>query len=261
MDPKEPVEVGGYFDDIEGTILRTRMMDQRQRKSGWTGEECSVGLLRKGEGSPFVPILSLPFLQNDVYLYKFTGGKIVITTKKRGTNVVELNLEGISPNTITLPAAGPDKNIIDLDHDGWDKGIAPPSTWKDSDGPIEIRFLFEPELSGTTLTLLQAFFSQKQTGKSAHRCMIGYKRKGGGRSTFTPVLSLPHLESDEYEVKFTSGKIVVTTKRKGISVAELNLENLAPTTITQIQGEPDSGANRHGTTIPKSDSMPAAGAP
>ncbi len=91
--------------------------------------------------------------------------------------------------------------------------------------------------------------------------MIGYKRKGGGRSTFTPVLSLPHLESDEYEVKFTSGKIVVTTKRKGISVAELNLENLAPTTITQIQGEPDSGANRHGTTIPKSDSMPAAGAP
>ena len=250
------------------------MTFQHQSISGWTGHSCSVGLMRAGEDrhisgkdvedrSTFTPIISLPFLQNDEYMVRFTGGKIVITTSRGGKDVVELNLEGTAPNTITLPVTGLNKNIVELDHLGGVTSIAPPPAWKDSEGAIETIVHFERELAGTTLTTLQAFSSQKETGKSAHKCTIGYKseRNGGGRSTFTPVLTLPYLEGDAYEVKFTGGKIVVTTKGNRKSVVELNLADLAPTTITQIQGEPDSGANRRSTTVPKSDSKSAGGTP
>ena len=191
-------------------------------------------------------MLDLPSLINDRYWVKFSDGSIIVTAHKANRKIVTLHLDGIVPNMITKPQIKNGENIVELDSQGrinpkdTDPDIAE-SKSKDGDSQHNN---FE-DIEGTTLSICHALPSAREPEKSVPLSVIGYKRESEERSTFTPVLSLPHLENDRYVVKLAKGSLFVKTKSHGEDVVELNLENLAPSAITVLYGE--AGADQPAT--------------
>lgn len=210
---------------IKGTTFKTEDIIQHDDDWKWYHHQCRIGYERVDkEGYRLSPVLDFPGLTNDWFSVEFTDGRMVVTAHKANRMIVTLYLDGIVPNMITDPKTKSSEHIVELD-----------SQHKD----------FE-DIEGTTLSFCHALPSEKEPEKSASPSVIGYKRVSAERSTFTPVLSMPHLQNDRYVVKFAKGSIFVKTKNHGNDVVELNLENLAPSAITAIYGEP-AGAGQPAT--------------
>lgn len=218
---------------IKGTTFETENTIQYEDEAGWSLHQCRIGYKREDERGSYriSPVIDLPSLTNDRYWVEFTDGSMVVTAHKANRKIVTLHLGGIAPNMITKPQTASGENNVELP--------------KDRDArPYD----FE-DIAGTSLSICHALPSKAEPGKSTPPSVIGYKRESAERSTFTPVLTLPHLQNDRYAVKFAKGSIFVKTKNDGNDVVELNLENLAPSAITEIYGVQD-GAD-HPTPAPE----------
>lgn len=91
-------------------------------------------------------------------------------------------------------------------------------------------------IDGTTLFTHTIIHSQPKSGRSKHKCSIGYSRENSDQSTstYTPILILPDIENDSYVVNFTDGIIDVKTKLGNKEILKLHLEVLAPTAISRM---------------------------
>jgi len=227
---------------IEGTTLETEDTIQHDDDKRWSLHQCQIGYIRRVKNSSRMsPVLDLPSLTNDGYWVEFIDGSMVVTAHKANRKIVTLHLDGIAPNMIIKPQIQIGEKIVEWKTQ--DPSIKPKATDLDADKSKSYDF---DDIEGTTLSICHALPSAREPEKSAPLSVIGYKRESEERSTFTPVLSLPHLENDRYVVKFAKGSLFVKTKSHGEDVVELNLENLAPSAITLLSGE-QAGAGQPAT--------------
>jgi hypothetical protein len=227
---------------IEGTTLETEDTIQHDEDKGWSLHQCQIGYIRRVKNSSRMsPVLDLPSLVNDRYWVKFSNGSMIVTAHKANKMIVTLHIDGIVPNMITNPQIQIGENIVEWKTQ--DPSIKPKATDLNADKSKSYDF---DDIEGTTLSICHALPTAREPEKSAPLSVIGYKRESEERSTFTPVLSLPHLENDRYVVKLTKGSLFVKTKSHGEHVVELNLENLAPSAITVLYGE-QAGADQPAT--------------
>lgn len=134
-----------------------------------------------------------------------------------------------------------------------DGGEAPK---KDLGGTISC-LMTQNDIEGTILWRSDSFSEQPETGWSEHKCYIGYPREGdkdGKRiRKIEPILILPAIENDSYEISVESGVLKVTTTKSKRIVVTLNLANIAPTVLTGIE-EVEQGGTGQPATRPESES-------
>jgi len=102
-DPNEAIAVSWSFLDIKGTTLCMNVHKNYQRKSGWSEEHFSIGYRRENEqdSMKFIPVLSLPPIVNDSYVAAYSKDRLRVSRKSDGREIVNLNLEAVSPTAIT----------------------------------------------------------------------------------------------------------------------------------------------------------------
>ena len=216
-DPNEASSCYCTTRTIMGTILKTQEQITYQEKSKWSIHSCEIGYEREAvNGTTFLPVLILPSLVNDRYEVKFIDGRLVVTKFRTHEQVVTLNLDGIIPNAVREPIVKNGKDTIEADPDK-DIGY----------GAMVLR-----EIEGTTLSIIQTVPSKNIPARIENTCAIGYKRESENRATFISILSLPILPKGQYVASFLKGSIYVTMGSSGLNVVEVNLVNLAPSTIT-----------------------------
>ncbi|MGJ8644739.1 MAG: hypothetical protein ACSHX9_15130 [Luteolibacter sp.] len=100
-EPRAPVSMWFGFEPIEGTTLEMQSTREEQELTGWTRHSCVLGYRREDEGElGFVPVLTLPPLENDQYLVTAEGGTISITTAKGKQTIAEFHLANIAPAAV-----------------------------------------------------------------------------------------------------------------------------------------------------------------
>jgi hypothetical protein len=91
------------------------------------------------------------------------------------------------------------------------------------------------EIPGTLLWE-QSFHTRPEGGQwSQTSFTIGYKIKNGNtdQMKIVPILTLPALKNDSYEIKVDKGILRITEKRSQKLVLSMHIDNLVPALLTQ----------------------------
>lgn len=87
---------------LDGTILWRSDSSTSPKDSDDATRNCTIGYMTAdGEKELFVPVLTLPALENDSYVTTVADGVLKITTQKAGKMVLNLNLRNFLPIALT----------------------------------------------------------------------------------------------------------------------------------------------------------------
>jgi len=83
-------------------------------------------------------------------------------------------------------------------------------------------------------------FQRQDSGWSEHRCYIGYRRDlEAGSFKIVPIIHLPTLTNDSYEIKIEGNQLIVAKRLKDEEVFRIDLERLN----VPIEPDPDPFAD------------------
>mgnify|MGYP005846982985 CR=1 FL=1 len=221
----EPIAVGWYFNKILGTTLHTNETTSYQRKSGWSQHFCSIGYKRTGENDTmiFIPIITLPSLENDHYEVKFSNGNLKVVRKSAKEELAVLHLGAIAPNTITQRPKASKKQPDHQEERDQDAKI-------DESPKVVLEFPSGHHINGTTFRMENRLtLCAESPDLVDHFCRIGYEQEG----VFVPVISLPPIRNDYYDVDFSNGNLDIKTLRSKRQVVVFHLEALVPSAIIE----------------------------
>ena len=106
----------------------------------------------------------------------------------------------------------------------------------------------QDDIPGTTLWRSDTSITDTETKRTEHRCYVGILREGtiDGKQQrqIVPVLTLPPLENDTYDITVSSGTLTVTTTKTKRKIVALNLASIAPAVLTEIEAEQAAPSNR-----------------